>query len=35
MRYAIHGVMLALALFGAVSTAQTQPFPNKPVRMIV
>jgi tripartite-type tricarboxylate transporter receptor subunit TctC len=35
MRYAIHGVMLALALFGTVSTAQTQPFPNKPVRMIV
>ncbi len=35
MRYVSYVVMLALTLFGAVSTAQTQPFPNKPVRMIV
>jgi tripartite-type tricarboxylate transporter receptor subunit TctC len=35
MRYVCYVVTLALSLFGMVSTAQTQPFPNKPVRMIV
>lgn len=35
MKYASKAVLLALALSGTVCTAQTQPFPNKPVRMII
>lgn len=35
MKYTNQGALLALALFGTVCAAQTQPFPNKSIRMII
>ncbi len=35
MKHANQAVLLALALFGTVCAAQAQPFPTKPIRMII